>query len=54
MGSSRQEAQAHVPLAIRDAGMQDGWLTIDYDKLVPVLINAIKELTARVAAPQGA
>ena len=48
-GLLAQEAQAHVPLVIEDDGTEDHYLGLDYRKLVPVLIQAIKELTARVA-----
>src|SRR5262245_61379851 len=48
-GLIAQEAQAHVPLAIGDDGSEDHWLEIDYRMLVPVLIRAIQELTAKVA-----
>ncbi|MGI6854455.1 tail fiber domain-containing protein [Mesorhizobium sp. 1B3] len=40
-----------VGRSIEDAANGDErWRTVDYDKLVPVLIEAIKELTARVEA----
>lgn len=51
-GLVAQDAQPHVPLAVRDEAYAP-YLHIDYDQLVPVLINAVKELTARVAALEG-
>jgi hypothetical protein len=61
VGVIAQEVEAVLPQAIRpapfDAGLVDGkqvsvsgenYLTVQYEKLVPLLIEAIKELTNRV------
>jgi hypothetical protein len=49
-GLIAQEAQVHVPLVIEDDGSEEHFLGLDYRKLVPVLIQALKELATRVAA----
>jgi hypothetical protein len=52
IGVIAQEVQQVVPEVVREKTMNlvDGndYLTVDYDKLVGVLIEAVKELTARV------
>jgi len=53
-GLIAQEAQPHVPAAIEDGGAPEHWLGLDYRALVPVLIQAVKDLTARVAALEAA
>jgi len=46
-GLIAQEAQSIIPSAIEDDGSEDHYLGLDYRKVVPVLIQAIKELAAR-------
>ena len=54
-GLIAQEAQPHVPLVVQDDGMEEEhYLAIDYRLLVPVLIQAIKDLTARVVTLEAA
>ena len=43
LGLSAQEVEAILPEIVTDAPIGDGYKTVDYAKLVPVLIEAIKE-----------
>jgi hypothetical protein len=58
VGLSAQAVAEIVPEAVYDTGgVRDDIehiLAMDYSALVPVLINAVKELTARVAQLEGA
>ena len=45
---SAQEVQAILPEVVVPAPIDEQYLTVHYDRLVPLLIEAIKELSARV------
>jgi hypothetical protein len=48
-GLLAQEAQAVVPLIVEDDGSEEHMLSIDYRRLVPILLRAVQELAAMVA-----
>lgn len=50
VGVSAQSVQAILPEIVAPAPIDDKYLTVRYEKLVPLLIEAIKELTAKVEA----
>ena len=48
-GVSAQEVEKVLPEVIGESAIGDGYVTVKYDKLVPLLIEAIKELSAKVS-----
>ena len=53
VGVSAQEIAAIMPEAVTTAPIDEQYLTVWYDKLVPLLIEAIKELAVDSHAPKG-
>jgi len=50
VGVSAQEVQRIFPEIVVPAPISDEYLTVKYEKLIPVLIEAIKELSEEVNA----
>jgi hypothetical protein len=48
VGVSAQEVLKVLPEVIRDAPIDESYMTVDYAKMVPLLIEAIKGLNAKV------
>jgi hypothetical protein len=48
VGVSAQEVQAVMPEVVVPAPIDEKYLTVHYDRMVPLLIEAIKELSAKV------
>ena len=54
VGLSAQEVQNILPEVVSPAPIDDQYLTINYSKLVPLLVEAIKELSAQVEVLKNA
>jgi len=48
IGVSAQSVQSVVPEAVAPSPIDQNYLTVQYERLVPLLIEAVKELTAEV------
>ena len=53
VGVSAQEVKAVLPYAVVPAPISDRYLAVQHEKLIPLLIEAIKELSDKVDALEG-
>ena len=53
VGVSAQEVQAIMPEVVAPAPIDDKYLTVRYERLVPLLVEAIKELRAEIKLLKG-
>jgi hypothetical protein len=53
VGVSAQQVQMVLPEAISPAPIDNQYMTVQYQMLVPLLIEAIKELTEKVNKLEG-
>jgi hypothetical protein len=53
VGISAQQVKEIMPEVVAPAPIDDRYLTVRYERLVPLLIAAIKELKAEIEAVKG-
>jgi len=53
-GMVAQELQSVAPEAVSEGETEDDMMSVDYSKLVPMLVKEIQSLRARVAQLEGA
>ena len=53
LGLIAQEVEAVIPEVVSTGENEDGYKAIAYDSLIPLLIETIKELEARIVTLEG-